>query len=122
VTPTSSELENIYRRVAVSVCRADNDPPLVSAGPDKTTNIGISVSLDGSVSDDGRPVGSVLVVNWSKLSGPGEVTFSNQSAATTTATFSLAGSYILRLTVTDSKYTVSSGTRIYRCTSSELDT
>ncbi len=35
------------------------------------------------------------VVAWSKVSGPGKVTFADAKAAVTTATFSAPGSYIL---------------------------
>jgi hypothetical protein len=35
------------------------------------------------------------------LSGPGTVTFANASALSTTATFSIAGTYVLRLTASD---------------------
>ena len=39
-----------------------------------------------------------MTTTWSKISGPGTVTFGNANALTTTATFSMAGSYTLRLT------------------------
>ena len=39
---------------------------------------------------------------WSKVSGPGTVTFGNANAVDTTATFSAAGTYVLRLSATDS--------------------
>ena len=48
-------------------------------------------TLDGLVSN----ATSTL---WSKLSGPGSVTFDNASSAGTQATFSQAGEYVLRLT------------------------
>jgi hypothetical protein len=55
------------------------------------------------VTDDGlpNPPGAVTTT-WSKVSGPGTVTFGNASARATTATFSTAGSYTLRLTASDS--------------------
>lgn len=37
---------------------------------------------------------------WAKLTGPGTVTFVNSAAASTHASFSVAGVYILQLTVT----------------------
>jgi hypothetical protein len=45
----------------------------------------------------------VLIATWSKVSGPGNVTFTNPNLASTTATFSAAGTYILRLTANDSQ-------------------
>ena len=41
-------------------------------------------------------------VLWSKVSGPGNVTFSNPSNPLTTATFSQSGFYRLRLFASDS--------------------
>src|SRR6185369_6259479 len=49
----------------------------------------------------------VLTVSWTKISGPGTVTFGNPSLAATTATFSTAGTYVLRLTANDSLRTTS---------------
>ena len=42
---------------------------------------------------------------WSMTSGPGTVTFGNINAASTTATFSTAGTYVLRLTASDTVLT-----------------
>ena len=42
-----------------------------------------------------------MTTSWSKQSGPGSVTFGNASAVNTTAGFSEAGTYVLRLTAHD---------------------
>src|SRR6185295_8345053 len=42
-----------------------------------------------------------LLTTWSKIGGAGTVTFANASALNTTATFSTAGNYTLRLTASD---------------------
>ena len=80
-----------------------NQPPGVNAGPNQTITLPGSANLDGTVSDDGlpNPPGAVSTT-WSKVSGPGTVTFGNANAVDTTASFSLAGSYVLRLTANDS--------------------
>jgi CotH protein/lamin tail-like protein/chitobiase/beta-hexosaminidase-like protein/K319-like protein/Fn3 domain-containing protein len=85
-----------------------NQAPLVSAGGDLTITLPASGSLNGSASDDGLPIppGQLSVI-WSKFSGPGTVTFANASAANTTATFSSAGAYVLRLTANDGAVPVS---------------
>ena len=57
--------------------------------------------MNGTASDDGLPAGSTLTTTWSKVSGPGTVTFGSVNALSTTATFSTSGTYILRLTATD---------------------
>ena len=79
---------------------ATNQAPTVNAGSDKTITLPNSVSLSATVSDDGLPSGT-LTRRWTKVSGPGTVTFSAPTSATTSASFSAAGSYVLRLTVSD---------------------
>jgi uncharacterized protein YjiK len=86
-----------------------NQAPVVSAGPDREITLPTnSVALDGTVTDDGlpNPPGAVSTT-WSKVSGPGTVTFGNASAVDTTATFSAAGAYVLRLTADDSALSAS---------------
>ncbi len=80
-----------------------NQAPVVNAGTDQTITLPAGASLDGTVSDDGlpEPPGAVSTT-WSQVSGPGTVTFANASAVDTTATFSAAGTYVLRLTADDS--------------------
>src|SRR5207253_3036445 len=60
-----------------------------------------SSNLNGTANDDGLPAGSTVTTTWSKVSGPGTVTFANVNARSTTASFSAAGSYVLRLTASD---------------------
>jgi len=78
-----------------------NLAPVVSAGPDRMVTLPSAATLAGTATDDGLPSGSSLTRTWSKLSGPGTVTFGNASSANTTATFTIAGSYALRLTASD---------------------
>jgi hypothetical protein len=42
-----------------------------------------------------------LTYTWSKASGPGTVTFANAHAASTTVTFSVSGTYTLKLSAND---------------------
>jgi RHS repeat-associated protein len=56
------------------------------------------LQLNGTVTDS---VGILPTVAWSKISGPGIVTFANPQQATTSATFSQAGIYVLQLYATD---------------------
>jgi len=82
---------------------SSNLPPLVNAGPDQTIMLPAVANLQGTVGDDGRPNPPDAVTTiWSKVSGPDIVRFADASAAVTTATFSTAGSYVLRLTANDS--------------------
>jgi hypothetical protein len=77
-----------------------NAPPTVSAGPDRTVKLGAKPSLTAIAADDGLPV-NPLTYSWTKVSGSGTVTFGTPSAKTTTASFSAAGIYVLRVTVND---------------------
>ena len=100
-------------------------PRGVTAGP-RTATVGQPVTLDVWVSDDGvtrprRPRAStgrfddddeepaLVTLTWHPHQGPGEVTFADAeldvqesgSQATTTATFSEPGDYIVRVTAVD---------------------
>jgi hypothetical protein len=79
-----------------------NQGPLVNAGSDRAITLPANTSLSGAVSDDGLPVPpGLLTFGWSKMSGPGTVTFPNPNSLATTAGFSSTGTYVLRLTVGD---------------------
>lgn len=80
---------------------AVNLAPIVSAGPDLAINLPNAAALAGTVSDDGRPTGSLLSSVWTKVSGPGNVVFGNAASPNTTASFELPGSYVLRLAASD---------------------
>jgi hypothetical protein len=82
---------------------ATNRAPVVNAGADRTITLPATTSLTGTASDDGQPSPPAkMTFAWSKVSGPGTVTFANGSALSTTASFSTAGVYTLRLTASDS--------------------
>jgi hypothetical protein len=78
-----------------------NTAPLVNAGPDQTITLPGGASLDGTVSDDGLPSPPTLTATWSQVDGPGTTTFGNANAVDTSAAFSVAGVYTLRLTAGD---------------------
>ena len=79
---------------------AANQAPQVNAGPDQTAVIGTTIDLNATVSDDGLP-STNLTYSWSKVSGPGNVTFSDASLVDTSATILTAGSYVLQLEASD---------------------
>ena len=60
----------------------------------------VGLILEGAVSSNSTPPGDVTAT-WSKVSGPGTVTFGNAATANTTAMFSAAGTYVLRLTAAE---------------------
>jgi hypothetical protein len=77
-------------------------PPTVNAGPDIAIRLPGAARLQGGVSDDGLPLPpGVVACDWSKISGPGEITFADPNAWITTASFDRAGEYVLRLTAND---------------------
>jgi len=82
-----------------------NQAPQVSAGPDQTIVLPAGARLHGAVTDDADPLGAPLALAWSKASGPGEAAFADPGKAATTASFSAPGTYVLRLTASDSELT-----------------
>ncbi|HEY6909571.1 MAG TPA: Ig-like domain-containing protein [Myxococcales bacterium] len=88
-----------------------NQPPVVSAGPAQVATLSaasVTLTLRGSVTDDGLPAGGTLQQSWSAVSGPAPVSFGTPSAPVTTATFTAAGDYLLRLSASDSALSSSS--------------
>lgn len=85
---------------------APNTAPVVNAGADHTVYLPTnSVTLSGSVTDDGKPAPTTS--QWTKISGTGTVTFADASKPETSATFSEVGTYTLRLTASDTELTAS---------------
>ncbi|MEO7330085.1 MAG: PKD domain-containing protein, partial [Minicystis sp.] len=87
-----------------------NDAPIFASPPSCTPG---TVTLPGNGSlfvdvrdPDGVPGLGVSYV-WSKISGPGNVTFTTQSSTLTNAAFSAAGVYQLRVDATDTLSSIS---------------
>ena len=79
-----------------------NLAPVVSAGNNQTIIWPANASLDGTVADDGRPnPPGMVITTWSEVSGPGTVAFGNSNALSTTAGFSVPGTYVLQLAAND---------------------
>lgn len=71
--------------------------PQVNPGPAPAATVGEAATLSGTASAN---------ATWSVVSGPGTATFANASSASTTVTFSTAGTHVLRLSATDGSATV----------------
>ncbi len=70
-------------------------PPAVTAGVDRTVVLGGKTYLSGQVKT--LKGDATANVQWTKVSGPGRVTFAAAAAPVTTATFSKKGNYVLQL-------------------------
>jgi hypothetical protein len=109
----SAGVPSVGRIVRIEPAAPANQAPTVSAGADRTITLPNNVALSGTAADDGLPnPPGALTRNWSKVSGPGTVTFSAPSALATTASFSASGVYVLRLTVSDSALVSSDDVRV----------
>jgi len=98
--------------VTVTVQPDPNAAPVVNAGADQTVVLPASAALDGTVSDDGLPSPPTLTASWTVVSGPGAVTFQNANQVDTQASFTAAGTYVLRLSVSDGRLSASDDVQI----------
>ncbi len=79
-----------------------NQAPVVDAGMDQRILVSAALVLAGAATDDGQPPApGTLTTTWSAVSGPGDVTFDDASATSTSARFSAPGTYVLRLEAND---------------------
>ncbi|RYG25685.1 Tat pathway signal protein [bacterium] len=76
-------------------------PPILNAGVDRSVVIGGVTYLDGKA--DWLSPSLATPVAWTKVSGPGRVSFANAASPETTATFSTPGEYELKLATGDGK-------------------
>ena len=82
--------------------QAANRAPTASAGGDFIVTLPAMAVLKGAFTDDGIPSPpGVPAFAWTKVSGPGEVTFASPASPDSTAAFSATGNYVLRFTVND---------------------
>lgn len=91
----------MFRHESVSVGAAQNltTPESSQTGlPDP--NLVAAYQIDATVTDDARPT-YPPALQWTKVSGPGEVSFDDPNEEDVLATFSLDGTYVLRLTADD---------------------
>jgi hypothetical protein len=91
----------------------EGSAPNVSAGPNLTVILPAAAVLNGFAISS-----NALVTTWSEVSGLGNVTFGNPSSTNTTATFSMPGMYVLRLTASDGVVSASSDAtaNVIQCT------
>ena len=80
-------------------------PPRVEAGVDRVVMAGGKTYLEGRIKTLRN---AASTATWSKASGPGTVEFADAGAPVTTATFSQAGDYVLKLTAGEGQLRASS--------------
>jgi len=105
LTAASTSTLSATRSATVSLVDAQTDTaPLIRLHSPRTSTVGIPAGigmvLDATVFHDDLP-GAVITTAWSKQSGTGTVTFADAAQPSTTATFSAAGLYVLRLASSD---------------------
>ncbi len=83
-------------------------PPVVVAGVDRDVMAGGKTYLSGTI----KSVTPVSKITWTKVSGPGNVQFSNLNSKEGTAIFSTPGEYILAFNVTEGQLNASSSLKV----------
>lgn len=98
-----NENDGKLHEISVTLPSIGNAAPVADAGPNQAVTMPNSVVLAGTVSDDGLPEGAPLTSMWSQVSGPGTATFTAPTSPMTDVTFSAPGTYVLRLTASDTE-------------------
>jgi hypothetical protein len=90
-----------------------NRAPSANAGPDLNVQIPAAATLRGVADDDALPnPPGVFTASWSMVTGPGSVSFADANLLETSATFSQAGTYLLRLAVSDGQLTATDDVQV----------
>ena len=89
-----------------------NAAPVVNAGPDQVIILPATAKMAGTVTDDGLPdPPGALTVQWEAVSGSDplktNINITDPASPSTTATFSINGTYVLRLTASDGEASTS---------------
>lgn len=78
-----------------------NFAPEVTTGAAVTVELGDEATLSATVDDDGVTAGVTQL--WSKVSGPGNIAFTSATSTSTQATFSVKGTYVVKLVANDGR-------------------
>ncbi|MGC9453148.1 MAG: hypothetical protein ACP5I4_17080, partial [Oceanipulchritudo sp.] len=93
-----------------------NIAPVIDPGLAQSTAYSVnSITLAGSVSDDGLPGGSSVTTEWIQSAGLGSATFGDAASPSSTVSFDYPGDYTLRLVADDGQI------KAYRETTGTLD-
>lgn len=90
-----------------------NRAPSADAGANLTLTLPDAAQLTGTFNDDGLPlIPGVPRFSWTKLAGPGSVTFTNPNLPATSASFDQPGAYELAFSVNDSMLSATDQVRV----------
>lgn len=81
----------------ITVTQVPNSPPSVNPGVNQSVSASVA-SLSAIATD---PESSPMTYLWTRISGPGTVVFSAPTALSSTATITVGGVYVLRMTAFD---------------------
>lgn len=108
----------IYNNAGVS--SSTNKAPIVEAGADQAYSFPTEITLEGEASDDGLPdPPKRLAIEWTKVSGPGNIIFNDASALNSNVNVDQAGIYILQLSAYDGEFTSTDEVTLSLCDSSQ---
>ena len=77
-----------------------NLPPIVATNGDRTVMLGAKTYLTAKITS----VSPIQKSSWTKVSGPGNIDFTNPDSLNATATFSAIGEYVISFTATKGTY------------------
>jgi hypothetical protein len=86
------------------IAGSDNAPPVVSVAGTPLRQFSRTLELAGSVTDDNRPVGGSLQVQWRLLGGPADVQFENATQPVTHAVCFRSGTYEFDFSADDTQF------------------
>lgn len=101
LSATSNQGATSVDSVQLTVVAGANVAPMANAGPDQTINLPTATAnLSGSGTDSD---GTIASYQWSQVSGPNTAVINGATSATATVGGLVAGTYVMRLTVTDNR-------------------
>ncbi len=130
LAPSGTSLPGGSSSASIRIADAQSDdPPFLHLVSPRSSTPGVPANvflhLDARATDD---TPATLTTTWSRISGPGTVTFDDPAAPATRARFSVSGSYLLRLTASDGEQsatldvTVTAGAAIQPWTNTNVGT
>jgi len=104
-TPTPSPTVTVAQTPSPSVTPTATPtfgPPVITINPTWTVTLPGRLTISYTVTSPAQTQGGVLTEQWSTVSGPGQVGFTNQTPTSISVGFSAAGTYVLQISATDS--------------------